>query len=138
MGRSSGNQISPLTEVKRFRLVSHSKRWADLVNRADDEIAAIPFRRRLKPLGRPPGLEPFDLAYVQVLALSHLAACLQRLKDDGFPPNLRRPAEHFLQATHAITHLRGLMEHEDEYIVGTGKYPGRVWYPSWDGPRRRR
>jgi hypothetical protein len=129
MARHPSRPSGPLTNVQRFRLIGQSKRWADFVSRIDEDIAGIPFRRGISPVGPPPGLPLLDLVYVQVLALSHVAACLRWLKDDGFPVALRGPAGAFLRLAADITSLRGLMEHEDEYIVTGGMFPERVGAP---------
>ena len=63
------------------------------------------------------------------MALSRVASCLRWLKEDGFPDTLRDPAGEFLRVVAGITSLRGLLEHEDEYIVTRGMFPERVGAP---------
>jgi hypothetical protein len=61
--------------------------------------------------------------HMLVLALQHLDSCLKFLADSG---ETLAGAADFRAAWRAVSALRDMLEHEEEYIAGRGKFPRRL------------
>lgn len=99
-----------LTKRQTDALAERGLRWLDTIERLND------FERFNQSSTKS------DDVHLLMLALKHFSNCVEKLD--------LQLADEFTEAWRYVSRVRDMLEHEEEYIAGPGKFPDQV-HPQW-------